>query len=182
MLADRMMEKIRDNRLYPRDYAVIGDKAFVSCRFECALVNLRMCGVSGRCMIDLMFESPCRILISRSRSRYPGRFYSCLKDDELARLPREQQVEAKFRNKLLTQVRVASEWGCGSLKRSFPRLTVPLPASRSTYRRVLIELCCYLFNFRARLVGVNQIRTVYAPWLAYDAPQSDRVLGFYGLG
>jgi hypothetical protein len=115
-----------------------------------------------------------------TKLRRPGRFYAVMKDDELMRLPRDERKESKARNALLTSVRVSAEWGVGSLKRSFGRLRTLLPAHRPAYRRKLIETCVFLFNVRARLVGVNQIKTVYGVLDHYRGPDDgDQALTWY---
>jgi hypothetical protein len=46
---------------------------------------------------------------------------------------------------------------------SFARLRVPLDANDAPARAQLIETCLRLHNVRTRIVGINQIRSVYMP-------------------
>jgi len=54
--------------------------------------------------------------------------------------------------------RQAAEWGVRVMKGPFPRLKTPLPANARERLR-LIRICCHLYNFRVRFIGINQIRT-----------------------
>jgi DDE superfamily endonuclease len=67
-------------------------------------------------------------------------------------------------NRQVLSARQAVEWGMHSLQSVFRRLSVRLdynpPANRD-----LLKLIFHLFNLRVRMVGLNQIRSVY-----YDGP------------
>ena len=54
----------------------------------------------------------------------------------------------------------SAEWDLRAIKAPFQRLKTPLPAN-SRKRLRLLRICCHLFNFRTRYVGLNQIRTTY---------------------
>ena len=55
------------------------------------------------------------------------------------------------------------------LQGSFGRLRVPLEIGDVEKRADLIESCFRLHNLHTRLVGINQIRNVYAPmWCEGD--------------
>ena len=56
--------------------------------------------------------------------------------------------------------RQSAEWGVRAWKAPFQRLKTPLPAD-ATKRLRLLRICCHLFNFCTRFVGLNQIRTTY---------------------
>lgn len=64
-------------------------------------------------------------------------------------------------NEALVSARQAAEWGMRSLQGSFGRLKMPMPASNKVFRHRIIQICCRLHNLRARVEGINQIRTVY---------------------
>lgn len=49
------------------------------------------------------------------------------------------------------------------LQGSFGRLRIPLEINWNAERGDLLEICVSLHNLRARLVGINQIRSVYIP-------------------
>ena len=56
-----------------------------------------------------------------------------------------------------------------SLQGSFGRLRVPLEVAYVDRRGDLLEICVRLQNLRTRLVGINQIRSVYMPlWRANE--------------
>ncbi|KDN40849.1 hypothetical protein RSAG8_07867, partial [Rhizoctonia solani AG-8 WAC10335] len=61
----------------------------------------------------------------------------------------------------VTSVRQAVEWGMRAIKGCFSRLYVPMDINNSEKRATLIETCFRLHNVRTRLVGINQITTVY---------------------
>lgn len=63
--------------------------------------------------------------------------------------------------RVMPSERQSAEWGVRAVKAPFARLKVPLPPDARTRLR-LLTLCCHLFNFRTRFVGLNQIRTTYA--------------------
>lgn len=56
--------------------------------------------------------------------------------------------------------RQSAEWGIRAFKAPFGRLRLPLPAD-SAVRFRLLQVCVHLYNLRARLIGLNQLRTVY---------------------
>ena len=62
--------------------------------------------------------------------------------------------------KWLTASRQAVEWGMRALRSRWARLNVPMPAD-SEQRRMILELAARLHNVVARLMGANQIRSVY---------------------
>jgi len=69
-----------------------------------------------------------------------------------------------------TSMRQAAEWGMGAIQSSFPRLTAVFPYEENPgNRHLLLKLCVYLYNFRAKYVGLNQIRNTFAPHWSKDA-------------
>jgi len=73
--------------------------------------------------------------------------------------------------KAMPSERQSAEWGIRAVKGPFKRLTVALPEN-AYHRRRVISLAAHLYNYRVRVVGLNQIRTVYSndpiasqPWL-----------------
>jgi len=62
--------------------------------------------------------------------------------------------------RVLPSERQSAEWGIRAIKAPFRRLKVPLPAdSQDRFRLVMV--CCHLFNYCTRAIGLNQIRTKY---------------------
>lgn len=68
-----------------------------------------------------------------------------------------------------TSMRQSSEWGMRAVQASFPRLKDTLPYEEYGERRIIMKCLLLLFNCRAHLVGINQIRNVYMPYLENDA-------------
>ena len=62
----------------------------------------------------------------------------------------------------ITSTRQAAEWGMRVLQGSFQRLHTILP-SDPHMRRIIITCCLHLCNLRTRVMGINQIRTVFDP-------------------
>ena len=68
-----------------------------------------------------------------------------------------------------TSVRQISEWGMRGLQASFPRLKDRMRYEERGERRLIMRLIVYLYNYRASVVGLNQIQSVYMPWLERSA-------------
>jgi DDE superfamily endonuclease len=68
-----------------------------------------------------------------------------------------------------TSVRQLSEWGMRGLQASFPRLKDRMNYEEKGERRLIMNLIVYLYNYRASVVGMNQIQSVYMPWLERSA-------------
>jgi DDE superfamily endonuclease len=68
-----------------------------------------------------------------------------------------------------TSVRQLSEWGMRGLQASFPRLKDRMPYEEKGARRLTMRLIVYLYNYRAAVVGMNQIQSVFMPWLERNA-------------
>lgn len=64
-----------------------------------------------------------------------------------------------------TSARQAAEWGMRAFQSSFPRLKDRLEYEERGERRLILDTCALLYNLRARLVGINQLRSVYMPGL-----------------
>ena len=56
-----------------------------------------------------------------------------------------------------------------SLQSSFPRLGDRLVYEERGERRIMMKMMILLYNFLARLVGINQIKNVYMSNLNEDA-------------
>jgi hypothetical protein len=74
----------------------------------------------------------------------------------------EIQERVAFDQELLSYQQTV-EWGMHRLQGSFGRLQIPLEIGRQSECGDLIEICFRLNNLHARLVGIDQIRTVYMP-------------------
>jgi len=72
-------------------------------------------------------------------------------------------------NQQATAFRQASEWGMRALQGSFPRLKDRFLYEENRECKVMLQMIVYLFNYRTRLVGLNQILNTYMPELGRDA-------------
>ena len=72
-------------------------------------------------------------------------------------------TEAQLRD--LVSIRQSAEWGIRSLEGTFTRLKKTFTWQDDGARGTVLENCVRLVNLRARLVGINQIRTSWMPWL-----------------
>eukprot|EP00299_Pterocystis_sp_00344_P008370 c3142_g1_i1.p1 GENE.c3142_g1_i1~~c3142_g1_i1.p1 ORF type:complete len:233 (+),score=21.42 c3142_g1_i1:35-700(+) len=66
-----------------------------------------------------------------------------------------------FNNALVSQ-RQSAEWGMRQIQGVFARLRVPLDTNDTRGRAMIIRLCCRLHQVRCRVIGLNQIRSVYS--------------------
>jgi hypothetical protein len=68
-----------------------------------------------------------------------------------------------------TSMRQSSEWGMRALQSSFPRMCDRMAYEQKGERRIAIKMMVYLYNLRARMVGINQIKNFFQPALNRDA-------------
>jgi len=68
-------------------------------------------------------------------------------------------------NEDATSLRQSAEWGIRGLQGSFPRLTEDIVYEEDGERYLFLSTTVLLYNFRARYVGYNQIRSVFLPEL-----------------
>jgi hypothetical protein len=81
----------------------------------------------------------------------------------------EEQAMDLLRKQQATSMRQSSEWGMQMLQSSFPRLCDKFPFETRGERRVAIKMMVLIFNLRARLVGINQIKNFFMPSLIVNA-------------
>ena len=70
-----------------------------------------------------------------------------------------------------TSMRQCAEWGMGALQSSFPRLNDKFPFETRGERRISIKMMVLIYNLRARMVGINQIRNFFLPALDVDVDE-----------
>jgi hypothetical protein len=58
-----------------------------------------------------------------------------------------------------------------AIQSSFPRLGDKFPFEKRGERRISMKMIILLYNLRARLVGINQIRNFFMPALNQNAEQ-----------
>jgi hypothetical protein len=68
-----------------------------------------------------------------------------------------------------TAVRQLSEWGMRALQASFPRLKDRMIYEENGERRLIMNMIVLRCNFRASVVGLNQIQSTFMPWLERNA-------------
>ena len=68
-----------------------------------------------------------------------------------------------------TSMRQSAEWGMRGVQASFPQLKDTLPYEEYGERKMILTCLLLMYNCRARLVGINQIRNIYLPLLEQDA-------------
>lgn len=73
-----------------------------------------------------------------------------------------QNIEEGLWEQNLTSYRQASEWGNAYLCMQFPRLKCKWRANDAPFRRLAITTILHLANYRTRVVGRNQLDTVFA--------------------
>ncbi len=68
-----------------------------------------------------------------------------------------------------TLTRQTAEWGMLTMQTSFPRIRDRFVYEERGERRIVLKMFVLLYNLRARMVGINQIRNTYMPHLLQDA-------------
>jgi len=71
-------------------------------------------------------------------------------------------------NEQATSMRQSAEWGMRALKASFPRIKDRFIFEEHGERKLILQMIILLYNYRARTVGINQIRNFYMPSLNKD--------------
>ena len=74
----------------------------------------------------------------------------------------DMQATVQFDRQLLSCWQ-AAKWGMWTIQGSFGRLQMPLPIDDMRAWANLIEICVWLSNVHAHLVGISQIRDVLMP-------------------
>jgi len=105
---------------------------------------------NGRCVVDSAFcKKRCQFLIKSSQQDPEG-------------------MHENIVNKEATSLRQCAEWGMRAFQSSFPRLKDRIRFETNGERRVILKMCFQLYNYRARTVGINQIKNVYMPILQQE--------------
>ena len=79
-----------------------------------------------------------------------------------ARRPADPRANLEWQKlqSALVSVRQCAEWGMGTFQATWKRTRTRLPYN-PWYRKLLLETCVQLTNFRTLHVGLNQIKTVF---------------------
>ena len=73
-----------------------------------------------------------------------------------------------------TSARQTAEWGMLTMQASFPRVKDRFVYEERGERRIVLKMFVLLYNMRARMVGINQIRNTYMPHLERDVNEDIR--------
>ena len=68
-----------------------------------------------------------------------------------------------------TSMRQSAEWGMRAFQSSMPRIKDRMKFEERGERKVTLTMMVFLYNFRARMVGINQLNSFYAGPLDCDA-------------
>ncbi len=77
-------------------------------------------------------------------------------------LTEEERRKAQESCSLLSKLRIASEWGVGSISNTFRILNTPLPIDDLQFGSEVWELCARLHNVRVRCMKVGQVYKVFS--------------------
>jgi hypothetical protein len=113
--------------------------------------------VGGKCAVDSAF----------SLKKYPFLVKSSQQDP--AANNAADFIRGVALNKEATAMRQSAEWGMRALQSSFPRLKDRFIYEEYGERKIILKSMILLYNLRARLVGINQIRNTYMPALEVNA-------------
>ena len=80
----------------------------------------------------------------------------------------EQQINIAEKREA-TSMCQSAVLGMRAVQSSFPRLKDVMQYEERGERRIIFDCMFLLFNLRSRLVGINQITSVYMPSLTRDA-------------
>lgn len=98
----------------------------------------------------------------RGTDQIKGKICAPIKAGQVLPADRQARHEYIRFNNELTSCCQSVEWGMRQLQGSFGRLRIPLDVDEDC-RGNLLEVIVRLFNLRTRLVGINQIQSVYMP-------------------
>ncbi|CCO36546.1 hypothetical protein BN14_10685 [Rhizoctonia solani AG-1 IB] len=97
----------------------------------------------------------------RTSEELAGKIKTPLKDRAaLGNDPVQADEQLAYSN-TITSARQPAEWGMRALQGAYGRLRMPLDITNPIGRWVLLDTCFRLHNLRTRLIGINQIRSVY---------------------
>lgn len=106
-----------------------------------------------KCVVDSAFCGVNQPFIIKSAQEY-------LAGEDMLELQRLRQA---------TSMRQAAEWGMQMFQASFPRVKDRFSYEEDGERKIIMKSLFLTYNFRARLVGINQIKTHYMAYLNANA-------------
>ena len=105
--------------------------------------------VGGRCTVDSAFSaSRSDYLIRSANTNYVGE-------------TRAEFAASVTFNAEATSMRQLAEWGMRTFQASFPRIKDRFVYEERGERKRILKLCFFVYNVRARRVGINQLHSVY---------------------
>jgi hypothetical protein len=119
----------------------------------------------GKCCVDSAFGNVARDFLLKSGQDILG---------SSAPTRQEQNREHQLRRQT-TSARQTAEWGMLSIQASFPRVKDRFICEERGERRIVMKMFVLLYNMRARMVGINQIRNTYMPHLNRNANEDIRL-------
>ena len=108
---------------------------------------------------------------------------------------RERQALLAYQRALVS-ARQAVEWGMRQIQGAFGILRIPMECNDHDRRAMIIRVCLRLHQLRTRMIGLNEIRSVFIPqWIKggrsfydhfesmafADIRKADRIGVYYGL-
>jgi hypothetical protein len=118
----------------------------------------------GMCCVDLAFVSVSRDFLYKSCQDQLG---------SKAPTRRERKLDLQ-KKRQATSARQTSEWGMLTMQASFPRVKDRFVYEERGEQRIVLKMFVLLYNMRARMVGINQIRNTYMKYLERDVNEDVR--------
>jgi hypothetical protein len=109
----------------------------------------------GKCCVDSAFSNHKKDYLLKLGQELLG---------SLAPTRQEQQIDHQLRWQT-TSARQTAEWGMLTIQASFPRVKDQFIYEECEEQRIVLKMFVLLYNMRARMVGINQIRNTYMPHL-----------------
>jgi hypothetical protein len=118
-------------------------------------------------LVDEQCGGMCAVNSAFSMRKYPFFIKSSQRDPDAD--DAEDYALGVEVNKQATSMRQSAEWGMRALQSSFPRMQDRFKFEKFGERRVILKMMILVYNLRARMVGINQIKNHYMPALLVDA-------------
>jgi hypothetical protein len=113
----------------------------------------------GKCCVDSAFGSMKRKHLYKSCQDHLG---------FKAPMHRERKLDLQKKRQAIL-ARQTAEWGMLAMQTSFPRIKDRFVYEERGERRIVLKMFVILYNMRARMVGINQIRNTYMCHLERNA-------------
>ena len=115
----------------------------------------------AKCTVDSAF-----------RARNKPYLIKSAQDNCFSDLPTSRECRTDIQRKReATSMRQSAEWGMRMLQAGFPRLKERFVYEERGERRIILKCIVLLHNLRSRMVGINQLQSVYMPYLLQSADE-----------